>query len=899
MDFIKKVLLFVEKLRLLILVSQSFIMKMNKFNIFLSIFIIIFTQMLFSVELDTKIVEYGTTTQKINFIQNVLKEGNRAYLPYIANLLDDKDEIIREKAAETLWKIGDLTCVDYYKKGIEDSYWLVRYYCTRGLINFATGQELFIFYQLLDDPYWQVRYYAASGIGKYGNYESVDVLVDHINDTNEKVKEEILWALTKLMWRPESREKFKTLPDSKVENIFNLLKGNNIFLKIRTIWLIESTLDKRGIPYLISALDDENDEDKIKSVWALEELKAEEGIDEIEGLLSEQSTKVKIESIKTIVRLKSEEGLEGIIKGLNDTDESVRIYSLWALEKFKNASTYSEIVKCLDDNSQSVREYAIKIIEDIKDPIFIPILENFTDNNNYSIDSRLSALSLLGKIGDESVKTYFIDKMGSQDPLIRYGAIKGFSYLDMFDKQYLRVLSYLEKNDSSSRVRTESKKILKDIVNELILKIKSPVLTDRQFVIERVDEIIQSDESRNLIYKMLLSDYPDVRSKGVEVVAKRPEGLFAKGVKESLEEPDIEIRKIAAIAIGEIGDKSAIPILKKGLKHFDQEFQLNCAWALAKMGDKQAFSYAVDFINNPNPQFQKRAAEIFGFLKDRRCVGLLLQKLEEGELEVKLASSYALAKMGEIKGVEFLVRISEENIEPLRSQANVYLQDISIPSSLRAKVPQIRESIYQERLGIQEVKEKVIFAYKIAGTIINLDGKDDDRYWQMVEKNDKFIRIEGERVPYDIQTKVAVGYDEKNLYFLIICQEQGVKEINLNSRDFITISINPFNSKMQWYQFVFHPLGLIKYSYIWKFYKDDEKEREWQSSWIAVSSVESNRWIAEISIPLSELGIDKIENGDRWAINFLREIDKKSTSTWTGRIDIPEQFGILIFKEQL
>ena len=871
-------------------------MKTNK--LFIGFLFIFFSFYLFSAELDTNVVKYGTSSDKINFINKVLSKGDKTYLPDIAKLLNDKDEIVRSKAAYTLWKIGDSTCVDYYKKGLEDSYWQVRYYSIRGLVEFASGEEILQFHKALDDSYWQVRYYAASGIGKYGNSDSIDVLVRKINDNKEKVKEEILWSLTRLMWKAENREKFKNLPNSDVQNIYNLLKSNNVFLKIRTIYLIESTEDSRGIPYLANALDDENDEVKIRSVWALEKLKATDAADKIESLLADPSVKVKIESIKTLVRLKTEEGLEGILKGLNDPDESVRIYSLWALEKFRNVSTYPEIVNALGDNSQSVMEYAIKIIENIKDPAFIPALEKFVDDENNSINSRLSALNLIGKVGDESVKNYLIEKTKDPDQLIRYGAIVAFSLLDMFDVQYLEILSYHEKNETCGRVKEESRKILRDVVNKLNEKIKSSNPSDRKFVIDRVDAIIQTDEVKNLIYKMLLSNYSDVKNKAIEVVLKKPERFFAKGIKESLLDSDIETRKISTLAIGEIGDKTAIPILQKNLKQNDPELQLYSAYSLAKMGQKDAFPYAMKFINSSNPQYRKKSAEIFGYLKDKRSIGLLLQALENEELDVKLSAAYSLAKMGEIKGIEFLVRISEENIEPLRSQANRYLNDSSIPVSLREKIPQIRQALYKEKLGIQEVTEKIIYAHRIEGTI-NIDGKDDDKYWDMVKMSNEFIRIEKEKVPYTIQTKVAVGYDEKNLYFLIICEDQGSREITLNTRDFITISINPYNSKGQWYQFVLHPMGLIKYSYIWKFYTDNEKERNWQSNWIAKSSVESNRWIAEISIPLSEFEINEIKNGDKWRINFLREIENKSTSTWTGRIDIPEQFGIMLFKESL
>ena len=64
---------------------------------------------------------------------------------------------------------------------------------------------------------------------------------------------------------------------------------------------------------------------------------------------------------------------------------------------------------------------------------------------------------------------------------------------------------------------------------------------------------------------------------------------------------------------------------------------------------------------------------------------------------------------------------------------------------------------------------------------ISIDGSDKDRFWGSAKKESLFILINEEKVPSAIQTKVAVGYDKKNLYMLFICDDPNSKNLNLNS----------------------------------------------------------------------------------------------------------------------
>ncbi|MCM8760453.1 MAG: HEAT repeat domain-containing protein, partial [Candidatus Omnitrophica bacterium] len=306
---------------------------------------------------DIEIVEglkSGTFQKKIELINKIENSKNKVYLPNLGEIITtDENEEIRSRAALALLNIGDSTCLSYFINALNDSYWQVRLYGIKGLVKYGTGEDIIPdLKQASKDSYWQVRYYAAMGLGKYGDEKVLPHLLEYLEDPNETVKAEVLWAMLTLMGRDEARAMFKKFPEDKIKPVLNILKSTNLELKIRTLWLLEATGDKRAIPYFIEMLSDKNDEVKIQALWAIEKFRSEDGGQEIEGLLVDETTKIKIEAIKTLVNLKMNEGTAGLIKGLSDRDESVRIYSLWALEKFREPASYPYIIECLGDNSE-------------------------------------------------------------------------------------------------------------------------------------------------------------------------------------------------------------------------------------------------------------------------------------------------------------------------------------------------------------------------------------------------------------------------------------------------------------------------------------------------------------------------------------------------------------------
>lgn len=150
---------------------------------------------------------------------------------------------------------------------------------------------------------------------------------------------------------------------------------------------------------------------------------------------------------------------------------------------------------------------------------------------------------------------------------------------------------------------------------------------------------------------------------------------------------DPKKRSIAAFVLGEMGDKSAVPMLRSaaketggaGLPVEQRLLQMQIAEAMAKLGDPEALQ-AVRAALYPGADEEYEvavlAAQILGELKDRAAVRELVNRIEErtdGTFttppELRLAAAGALAKMGYRDGAYVAEQNATSAVAPIRAQA--------------------------------------------------------------------------------------------------------------------------------------------------------------------------------------------------------------------------------------
>lgn len=114
----------------------------------------------------------------------------------------------------------------------------------------------------------------------------------------------------------------------------------------------------------------------------------------------------------------------------------------------------------------------------------------------------------------------------------------------------------------------------------------------------------------------ILNNFWDVRVEACIALGELKAKNAVKKLQDTLiNDPDPIVKTYAAIALGKIGDKSAVPTLINILNYYKSEYRSQTAplfygliVALGDLGDPQAFAILLEISQGPYPQFIKQTA---------------------------------------------------------------------------------------------------------------------------------------------------------------------------------------------------------------------------------------------------------------------------------------------------
>lgn len=98
---------------------------------------------------------------------------------------------------------------------------------------------------------------------------------------------------------------------------------------------------------------------------------------------------------------------------------------------------------------------------------------------------------------------------------------------------------------------------------------------------------------------------------------------------ESLKSPSAKVRKQAASALGELGDRGAVPALIEALRDESALVREHAASALRDLGDRRAVPALIETLRDENAVVREHAVTALGRLGDKRAVQPLLDALQK------------------------------------------------------------------------------------------------------------------------------------------------------------------------------------------------------------------------------------------------------------------------------
>ncbi|MFZ5981598.1 MAG: metallophosphoesterase [Candidatus Zixiibacteriota bacterium] len=187
---------------------------------------------------------------------------------------------------------------------------------------------------------------------------------------------------------------------------------------------------------------------------------------------------------------------------------------------------------------------------------------------------------------------------------------------------------------------------------------------------------------------------------------------------------------------------------------------------------------------------------------------------------------------------------------------------------------------------------------------ITLDGNANEPCWQNPET---IFYNENDQAKIDA-TEFYFTHDRINLYIFARCFDAVMDSLKavvteqdgvVYTEDCIGFFISPANSYDTVYQIYFNPLGAV---YDHKLFQTPDNEwdyvRGWNGRYEIGSSQDTGSWSLEIKIPASQLGLDKIKDGEKWRVNFRRKQPRlKTAGDWQPPIGYPDyRSGYLIME---
>jgi len=183
-----------------------------------------------------------------------------------------------------------------------------------------------------------------------------------------------------------------------------------------------------------------------------------------------------------------------------------------------------------------------------------------------------------------------------------------------------------------------------------------------------------------------------------------------------------------------------------------------------------------------------------------------------------------------------------------------------------------------------------------------IDGKLDDECWQQIGNWDSgFIQQQPHQAASPSQqTEIKILYDDKYLYFAIICHDNEPEKMNpilgrrdVNSGDMAGIALDSYNDKQTAFEFNLTAAGqkvdlMHMGEYGWDF--------EWNAVWDGKTTVGDSAWYAEMRVPFTQI---RFSNQDEhiWGMHIWRWIHRFQEESQWKLIPVDAPAMVYIFGE--
>lgn len=336
--------------------------------------------------------------------------------------------------------------------------------------------------------------------------------------------------------------------------------------------------------------------------------------------VAEHPDAVRFVAVETLGRLKSSKAIPPLMTVLKEGSRLLQRLAAEGLSHVTSKKVIRPLIEALQNPDEMVRVHASAGLLTNPDPKSAKFL--IRSLRDKSLDVRKNIVAAIGLCGDESVvnslKKFLVDP--SREMIVI--AAEAIGRLGQ-NSAVPALVKMLEEEVE----RDEDRPLIQRIFKAL------HTLKDRRAVVPLISYLESTDAL--------------IRRRAVEALGPIPDAAARRSLENALRtDRSDEVRAAAALALGEQGQKHAIPALEVALAG-GERVKINALRAIGLLQERTSLSKVLPLLNDQNLKVRHAAINCLGAIGNTEAVPRLLEMLHDLDLETRNLVMAALPLLGE------------------------------------------------------------------------------------------------------------------------------------------------------------------------------------------------------------------------------------------------------------
>lgn len=465
---------------------------------------------------------------------------------------------------------------------------------------------------------------------------------------------------------------------------------------------------------------DPDEEVRRKATLELEGIAPEQALKLLEHAIGDSSWRVRKAAAEQIINFEnSEQAMDILISALEAGDNAgKRNTASEALERM-GTKAVPKLIANLGLRDQEVKKFIVDILGGIRDPAALPDLIGALKEGDDNL--RAAAAEALGKLGREEAINPLLELLQEEEPMLRFTALEALGEIGRAGRELPEAPLVKALDDHMMRKAAYTalgfSRNLK-AVPWLIEGLGDPQRSNREAALgalvnlydclsnEEIKERVRGTAEGRWIFelsKSLKSYSAEIRASSARLLGWWGRGEVARDLIELTK--DLQTQEVATQALIEIG-KEASSALMESLEEDDLDLRRLLCWILGEIGEKRAEKVLLKCLKDKEEEAQRAAAVALGKIGSIKALDNLILMMQGEDEKTREAAREALILLGKTFSSEVVKSVrrflSSQNIF-MRVDTLKILGEIGGPEELKDIYFALKDEAYQVRRVALEI----------------------------------------------------------------------------------------------------------------------------------------------------------------------------------------------------